>query len=505
MAALELASRLIGPTAIRAAAEEPTGLQAAEAIQQAVENAIAKSEHSVVAIAQSRKYKPGKAPSRGFRPDPFMPELQPVEGADPQPKDADFIPTEYGTGVVVDRRGLILTNFHVLGKSTDDFDVEHWVATADHKNRLATIKAADPRSDLAILEIDATNLTPITFGDGAALKKGQIVIALGNPYAIARDGEVSASWGIVSNLLRKAGPVPTANPNGGPATRPTLHHFGTLIQTDAKLNFGTSGGALVNLHGEMIGLTSSAAAAAGYEQAAGYAIPVDDTFRRVLAALKEGREVEYGFLGVSPQSSEDPRPAPAQGMRVGAVVSATPAFRAGLRGNDIITRVNNQPVHDADELFLLVGRLAAEAKVKLSILRNDKPLELEVTLSKYPIRENAIVTAPAPAWRGLRVEYVTAQPNFAEMHRNGKIPEEPGVVITEVAKDSPAAAAGLKPGEYLTQIENKPVDSPRVFYAAANKQSGPVALQLLVEKTTSDEFVSRIEFRHETTTVGVKK
>ncbi len=102
------------------------------------------------------------------------------------------------------------------------------------------VKGADPRSDLAVLQIDATGLVPITFGDASKLKKGQIVIALGNPYGIARDGEASASWGIVANLTRKGGPtIDAANSN----PKPALYQYGTLIQTDAKLNLGTSGGA----------------------------------------------------------------------------------------------------------------------------------------------------------------------------------------------------------------------------------------------------------------------
>ncbi len=228
------------------AAQQVTGLQAAAAIEGAMVDAIAQAEQSVVAIARVRRL-----------------ENQPLEiGVNPfgrplladqaSPGTAEFIPNEYATGVVVDAGGLILTAAHVL---QDDCD--YWVTTPDRRiYKVIRPKAADPRSDLAVLEIDATGLVPIKFGDGSQLKKGQIVIALGNPYAIARDGQASASWGIVSNLTRKAGPSPDPfNP------KPSLPQYGTLIQTDARLNLGTSGGALVNLQGEMVGLTISLAAA----------------------------------------------------------------------------------------------------------------------------------------------------------------------------------------------------------------------------------------------------
>src|SRR5262249_18786288 len=144
----------------------------------------------------------------------------------------------------------------------------------------AKVKAADPRSDLALLEIaegsERGEFVPVRWGSSAKLRRGHFVITLGNPYAIARDGEVCAGLGIVSNLARKAAPVSgESNPR---ASKPTLHHFGTLVQTDAKLPLGTSGGALLNLDGEMVGLTTAMAAGAGYDQAAGYAIPVDEAF-----------------------------------------------------------------------------------------------------------------------------------------------------------------------------------------------------------------------------------
>ena len=233
-------------------------IDVARAADQVMVDLIAKAERSVVAIARVEKPRPGETFNLELRPNPFGLPTAPALPA--SPTDSDFVANEYGTGVVIDARGLILTAYHVLGDHSDYF-----VTTHDRRVFRAWAKGADPRSDLAVLAVDATDLVPITFGDAAKMRKGDTVIALGNPFAIARDGQVSASRGIVSNLARKAPAMPDESDLSG---RSTLHHFGTLIQTDAKLNLGTSGGPLLNLDGEMVGLTVALAAVQGYETAA---------------------------------------------------------------------------------------------------------------------------------------------------------------------------------------------------------------------------------------------
>ena len=341
------------------AAEPPSSADAAVAMEKVLVDVIARNDKSVVAIARVRKEAAGETLQPEFRPDPFG--RRPTPLSPPQPNDPDFIPNEYGAGVVVDRAGLILTAYQLLGDESD-----YYVTTADHKIYKATVKGADPRSDLAVLSIEATDLTPITLGNAAELKKGQIVISLGNPHAIARDGQPSAAWGIVSNLGRKA---PATPGESDPSGRPTLHHYGTLIQTDTKLGLGTGGGPLLNLKGEMVGL-GVVLPAAGYEAAGGYAIPVDGTFRRAMETLKQGREVEYGFLGVQPANLRPQETlAGLHGMRVNQVVPGTPALRYGLKPGDIVTAVDNTPIYDADGLVLNVGKLPAETVTRLSVLR----------------------------------------------------------------------------------------------------------------------------------------
>ena len=255
-------------TAVTAVAQEASGLAAAAAVEQALVETIAAAEKSVVAIARVRIERPEDTSSFEPRVDPFGRRALAI--APPDPTDPDFVPNEYAAGVVVGP-GLILTAYHVLGEES-----EYFVTTHQRKVYRAWVKGADPRSDLAVLAIEAVDLPPIRFGDGTGVKKGQIVVTLGNPHAVARDGQASAGWGIVSNLARKASPVPAGPDDTG---KPSLHHYGTLIETDAKLNRGASGGPLLNLRGEMVGLCVALGTAVGYQSAATYAIPLDETFR----------------------------------------------------------------------------------------------------------------------------------------------------------------------------------------------------------------------------------
>lgn len=435
---------------------EPGGLAVAAAMEKVLVEAIARSEASVVAIGLFRQG--GFADGDGFaRPD--GPRL-------------DSIPDAFGTGIVLDRRGLILTNYHVLREETRAYvrfgSQPFWCSVR--------VKAADPLSDLAVLEITdpplaKLTLQPITLGEGGNLKRGQIVITLGNPYAIARDGQASAAWGIVSNLGRRA---PPTGEDRSPDSRPTMHHFGTLVQTDAKLNLGTSGGALLNLKGEMVGLTTSMAALAGYEKSAGFAIAVDDTFRRVVKTLMEGKEVEYGFLGVAPADMGHIELAEGQrGVRINNVVQGTPAFEV-LRPQDVVTHVAGEPVSSSTELMLSIGRRAAGDRIGLSVLRQGRPLELTATLTKNNVPGRKIVTTPRPAWRGLRVEYPSALRSLVEAE-----PIPTGcVIVTEVEPESPAAAAEIRPGMRISYVEGRPVDTPDKFLAAVGPLAGGVRLRV---------------------------
>ena len=467
-----LAAALWGGMSNRVAlGAEPDGLQTVQAMEQTLVKVIAQAEPSVVAVARVRKEQPGESLPLELRPDPLGRRLSAPSIAGPT--DPDFIPNEYAAGVVIDRGGLVLTAHHVLAP-----DSEYYVTTHQRRVYRATVKGADPRSDLAVLAIEADDLQPIRWGDAAAVRKGQIVIALGNPYAIGRDGQASASWGIVANLGRKSPPLGDEPESAG---KRTLHQFGTLIQTDARLNQGASGGALLNLRGEMVGLIVALASTPGFEQAAGYAIPIDSMFRRVIDTLKQGREVEYGFLGIRPANLRQQELAQGRrGVRVQNVVPGTPAERHGLRPDDLILAVGGVSVDRSDDLMLELGRMPVEAVARLHLLRGRDALDLDVTLAKFPVQGMKVVTVQPRDWRGLRIDYVTAgteSPAWPAGARSVSMSD--AVVVTEVQEGTPAWHAGLRPGMLISHVGRVPTRTPREFQAAVTGKRTAVQVRLL--------------------------
>jgi len=467
-------------------AQEPNALEAALAIEKALVDAVARADKSVVAIARYRKDRP--TPPGGRFGTPFRP------GADPE--DA---PNEFATGVVIDRRGYIVTNYHVLGDPAENtykvwvkrrpFQVVSVMTVGEVK--AGEVKAGDPWTDLAVLKIEADDLEPITFGDTKNLKKCQIVIALGNPYNIARDGDVSASWGVISNVGRRAPASPEGfRPDTG---RETLYHYGGLIQTDAKLNLGTSGGALINLKGEMIGLTTALAAKEGYEKSIGFAIPVDDVFLRTIETLKTGRKAEFGFLGVSPANlGEAMRRNGQHGAQLASVVRGTPAWAAGLKEGDVITHVNGQRIYDRDMLMLELGGQAVESSIRITVERDaelgehGRVVHTSAKLLKkhIPSSRPAFSQTEDPLWRGVRVDYFSALPaevltrSLQDVRRPEGVPN--GVLAAvDVQRDSPAWRAGLRPGSLFTHVDDKRVTTPKEFFSLVATKNGDVRLTII--------------------------
>jgi S1-C subfamily serine protease len=441
-------------------------------LEKTLVDVIARAEPSVVAISRTPPQKPPGAPDRDI-----FSELRDANSA-------ENAPLTVGAGVIIDRSGLILT--HYLAVHEGD---QHAVTTLDRTAYPAMIRAADPRSGLAVLAIDPKTkplqrrgapppaATPDSFpaiklGDAATIRKGQFVIAIGNPFAIQTDGQPTASWGIVTNLARKAPAGTNFNdaPGLGGDYRTTLHHLGTLIQTDAKLGFSVSGGALVNLRGELIGLTTNAATIAGHEQPAGYAIPINATTRRIIDTLKQGREVEYGMLGVGfGQSALDSSVNRGSRLTLVQVFPGGPAARAGLAQGDIVTRVSQQPVGDVDSVQLAISKLPPASVIQIDYIRNGQPATAHVTLAKLAVAGKKIASVQQKKWHGLRVDYATALDaiDLAQAASAGAMDPEGCVVVSEVDENSDAWNAGVRKGMFINYVGDKRVTTPAEFEAAA--------------------------------------
>lgn len=461
--------------------KSPEGLTIVASIEQATTAAIEKAEQSIVAIARVRKDQ-----AANVRADQLVaPGQFPFPDA---PENPDYVPTEFASGVIISADGLIVTCAHALD-DVKRYDYYVWldrrVYPANVVSKPAKVQASDPYTDLAVIKIDAQDLTAITFGDASALRKGSFVLSLGNPYATARDGQASASWGIVSNLRRTA---VGRNSTDTLLAKESQHQFGTLIQTDARLNLGTSGGALVNLRGEMVGLTTSLAALSGFEQSAGYAIAVDDMFKRVIDSLKTGHQPEFGFLGIQPEELRaHERAAGFSGARVSLVLPGLPGDLAGLRNEDLIVEINSRPIEDRNGLFRELSQLPAGADVDLTVKRprngevSSSNIHLKAKLSKKFIATSrpAFALHAPEQWRGMLVEYATAVPG--ELLRGGPNPQRrtnAKLAILSVDPDSPAWRAGLRAGHAILSVGATRVNTPDEFYTAANKSEGPATVQV---------------------------
>lgn len=472
--------------------EEVDPLAAARALEGVVVDAIARAEPAVVAIA-------GEASAAVLRQaDPFDPFGPLPRGpGDEDTAEGAFLPLQFGSGVVVsnpsDPHGrYVLTTCHVVfGESPPSAD--HSVEVTLHLSERGTVTvrgsayAADRRIDLAVLRlvleeahIAAEDVPTLALGRGEELRKGRFVIALGNPYALARDGSSSATIGIVSNMARRPA---VAGQDGGPRERPSIHEYGTLVTVDTRLQLGASGGALLDLDGGLVGLTTSLAALQGYEKSAGFAIPFDEGTRRIVTELLNGHEAEYGFLGISPEPyrGADREGRPLSAVRAAHVSLESPAEQAGLYTGDVIVQINGRAVHEVADLMRIIGLLGPGATAELQVQRGGTQSAVTVTaqLGKWPVYDDRDVLstrARYPAWRGVSVDYPTARQRFLSSDRLEQYRR--AVVVTGVEAGSAAAAAGLKSGDFISSVDGVAVQTPAEFIAAATSRPGAVELTL---------------------------
>jgi serine protease Do len=229
-----------------------------------------------------------------------------------------------------------------------------------------------------------------------------------------------------------------------------------------------SGGAVINMKGELVGLTTTASSPGGFDAQAGYAIPMDRMGRRAVETLKQGKEVQYGLLGIRSEGGKT--------NRVNAVYRNSPAGRGQLQVNDEILAVNDTPIADFESLILAINAFAPGDPVRLKIRRSDEIIERTVILAKYPMKGEVIASNRPAAWRGLRVDF-TVPMDVPAFGADLMDTSSAGVLVTDVEESSPAAAAGLKKGVVILRVVDRPIQNPREFAEAVAGQEGPVRLE----------------------------
>lgn len=351
-----------------------------------------------------------------------------------------------GSGVIVDAaQGYVLTNHHVIQKADQVV-----VTTRDRRRFNARLVGSDPGTDIALLKIDADNLKAIPFGDSDALRVGDFVVAIGNPFGLGQ----TATSGIVSALGRSG-----INVEG----------YEDFIQTDASINPGNSGGALVNLRGELVGINTAIIAPSGGNVGIGFAVP-SNMARRVMDQLIRFGEVRRGWLGITVQDLT-PDLAKALGVPLaeGAVVvevaEGSPAQKAGLKPRDIITSINGRAMRTSSEVRNELGLTPVGERVEIRVLREGRPLTLAGRIGEVGGPSSGGVAVPQLA--GARL---------ADVERGGR---SQGVGVVSVERDSEAWRLGLRRGDVIIAVNQRRVASVAELREALKDADRALALTIV--------------------------
>jgi Do/DeqQ family serine protease len=423
-------------------------------------SAIAKAvTPAVVTVTVSTRRSQQQTPSlldpfREFFPD--QDDERPRRRATPrQPQGPGrMMPSGVGSGIIISPDGYIVTNNHVV-EDADKVEIE----LNDNRKFTAKIVGADDPSDVAVLKIDATGLPTVPFGDSDKVEVGDLVLAIGNPLGIGQ----TVTMGIISAKSRQS---------PGRGDNKTYEDF---LQTDAAINRGNSGGALVNLRGELIGVPSQILSQSGGNIGIGFAIPTKMA-RNVMDQLIRNGKVRRGKLGIYVRDV-DPDLAKEFGYKgvSGAFVDDTekgaPAEQAGVKPGDIITEFQGQRINDGSQLRNAASQTAPGTTVRFKVWRDGAERELTAKLTEVEAKEASKPASVEPTTSslgllsGVRVENISQE--WAQ--RLNLSPSARGVVVVDVDPDSNAAAAGLRPGYLIESVAKQPVANVNEFNAAMQK------------------------------------
>ena len=364
----------------------------------------------------------------------------------PQPRQRRAV----GSGVIVDaERGFLLTNHHVI----DGAD-EITVTLTDRRTLEATLVGADPETDIALLKVEPEQLTAMPLADSDALQVGDYVVAIGNPFGLGQ----TVTAGIVSAVGRSG---------------LGMKSYEDFIQTDAAINSGNSGGALINLKGELVGINTAIIAPGGGNVGIGFAIPINMASRIMDQLLAHG-EIQRGRIGVqiqdlTPDLAEALGTTHQQGAVVSQVVPGTPAEAAGLQAGDVVVEMNDAPVTGSSDLRNMVGLLRVGDAVRLTVVRDGESIQVALAVgesgkvglgagSRIPQLEGAVFGPLTPS---------------SPLHGEVK-----GVLVVEVEANSPAWNAGLRKDDVIVSVNRRKVETPDDILQVVEKTGPPRLLNI---------------------------
>ncbi len=350
-----------------------------------------------------------------------------------------------GSGVIIDgKKGYILTNHHVIDEATDIV-----ITLKDKRTFTAKVIGGDKDTDIALLQVDAQDLTSLPMGDATSMRVGDYVLAVGNPFGLGQ----TVTSGIVSALGRSG---------------LAIEGYEDFIQTDASINPGNSGGALVNLKGELIGINTAIIGPAGGNVGVGFAVPTT-MVKSVMNQLIAYGEVRRGQIGVqisdlTPELAKNLGIDRTEGALIGAVVKGSPAEAAGLKAGDVAIELDGKPVRSNTDLRNRIGMMTLGTTVSLTVIRNGGKKDFKLTIGKPPQQTVEAKADDRPALMG------------ATFSNTDPADKNKGVKVTNVERGSPAFQSNLRPGDIIVSVNRKPVGNVDEFTEAMKNSERQTAL-----------------------------
>lgn len=363
----------------------------------------------------------------------------------------EFRQSGLGSGVIVDKDGYILTNYHVI-KGSDEITIK----LSDKREFKGKMIGSDPKTDIAVIKIQAEKLPSIKWGDSDKLKVGEMVLAIGNPFGLNQ----TVTSGIISA---------TGRANVG------IADYEDFIQTDAAINPGNSGGALVNIRGELVGINTAIFSTSGGYMGIGFAIP-SNMVKVVMDNLIKKGKVVRGWLGVSiqpitPELAKQFGIQENKGVLIGDVLEDSPAEKAGLKRGDVIIEIDGKEFSDPSALRNAVASIPPGKEINIKILRDAKQMNLKATISELPADAQKFSTQTESLLRGIEVKDITP-----DVRRALSLPKRvTGVIITGISDGSPAAEI-LAENDIIMEINRKKINNTKDYTNAlgAIKKNQPL-------------------------------